>query len=91
MRTLSPEGVVEGNKVRVRVLDHPHTVPYVIEDADGETAMALIYVPTGSNGAPFVADGSLIEMGKDSTKTVAIGDYVKSPRARVVSPQPRWR
>ncbi|MDU0313668.1 fibronectin type III domain-containing protein [Phycicoccus sp. M110.8] len=85
VRTLSPEGVVEGNKVRVRVLDHPHTVPYVIEDADGETAMALIYVPTGSNGAPFVADGSLIEMGKDSTKTVAIGDYVKSPRARVVS------
>ena len=84
-RLLSPEGTIEGNQVRVKVLDHPHTVPYVIRDADGETAMALIFVPTGNNGLPFVVSGSLIEMGKDSTKTVALGDYVKSPRSRVIA------
>ncbi|WP_332027659.1 Ig-like domain-containing protein [Pedococcus sp.] len=81
---LSPEGSVEGNQVRVRVLDHPHTVPYVITDEDGQKAMALVYVPTGSDGAPFVVSGALIEMDKDSSKGVKLADYVKSPRARVV-------
>ena len=84
-RLLSPEGTIVGNQVRVKILDHPHTVPYVIRDADGQTAMALIYVPTGNNGLPFVASGALIEMGKDSTKTVKLGNYVKSPRARVIA------
>ena len=84
-RLLSPEGAIEGNQVRVKVLDHPHTVPYVIRDSDGQTAMALIFVPTGNNGLPFVVSGSLIEMDPDSSKTVALGDYVKSPRARVVA------
>ncbi|HEY7718077.1 MAG TPA: fibronectin type III domain-containing protein [Pedococcus sp.] len=83
-RLLSPEGTIEGNQVRVKVLDHPHTVPYVITDEDGQQAMALIYVPTGSDGSPFVVSGALIEMDKDSTKGVRLADYVKSPRARVV-------
>ncbi|GAB3441340.1 Ig-like domain-containing protein [Phycicoccus ginsengisoli] len=84
VRLLSPEGTIEGNRVRVKVLDHPHTVPYVIQDADGETAMALVYVPTGSDGSPFVVSGALIQMGKDSTLGVKLADYVKSPRARVI-------
>ena len=84
VKTLSPEGAVENNQVRVRILDHPHTVPYVISDEDGETAMALIYVPTGADGAPFVVSGALIEMDKDSTKGVKLADYVKSPRSRVI-------
>ena len=84
VKLLSPEGTIEGNQVRVKVLDHPHTVPYVIEDADGETAMALIYVPTGSDGSPFVVNGALIQMDKDSTKSVRLADYVKSPRSRVI-------
>ncbi len=84
VKTLSPEGAVENNQVRVKILDHPHTVPYVISDEDGETAMALIYVPTGADGAPFVVSGALIEMDKDSTKGVKLADYVKSPRSRVI-------
>jgi hypothetical protein len=84
-RTLSPDGVIEGNQVRVKILDHPHTVPYVISDEDGETAMALIYVPTGNNGSPFVVNGALIQMDKDSSKTVKLTDYVKSPRAKAIS------
>ena len=82
---LSPDGTVEDGQVRVKVKPFPYTVPYVITDEDGLTAMALIYVPTGESGLPFVVSGSLIEMDKDSTKTVKLSDYVKSPRARVVS------
>lgn len=82
---LSPDGKVENGQVRVQVKPFPYTVPYVITDEDGLTAMALIYVPTGESGLPFVVSGALIEMDKDSTKTVKLADYVKSPRARVVS------
>ena len=83
-RLLSGEGTIEGKQVRVKILDHPHTVPYVIRDEDGQTAMALIHVPTGDHGLPFVVSGSLIEMDKDSTEKVSLSTYVKSPRARVI-------
>lgn len=59
-------------------------MPYVIKDEDGLPAMALIHVPTGTNGVPFVVQGALITMDKDSTKTVALEDYVKSTRNRKV-------
>ena len=41
-------------KVRIQLRPQARVVPYVIEDADGAKAMALIYVPTGDNGAPYV-------------------------------------
>lgn len=82
-----PDGSPSGAQqmVRVQVTDSPHTVPYVIQDEDGAEAMALIYVPTGSAGRPFVIDGSLIEMDADSTVTVDLADYVESPRDKPVS------
>jgi hypothetical protein len=78
--TITPDG-----RVSVRILDHPYSVPYVIEDEDGQRAMALIHVPTGANGQPFVVAGTVIELDPDSTETVALNDHVKSPRGRVVS------
>ena len=33
--------------------------------------MAVIYVPTGDKGIPFVVQSALITMDKDSTKQVA--------------------
>ncbi|MFC7490604.1 MULTISPECIES: Ig-like domain-containing protein [unclassified Knoellia] len=85
VEVLSPQGRIEDGKVRVTLLDHPQTVPYVIEDDDQARALALIYVPSGSNAAPFVVEGTLIEMDKDSTKTVKLSDHVKSPRGKAIS------
>lgn len=85
VEVLSPQGTIENGKVRVTLLDHPQTVPYVIEDEDGARALALIYVPAGDNGVPYVVEGALIEIDKDSTKTVALDDYVKSPRGKAIS------
>ncbi|WP_308279545.1 Ig-like domain-containing protein [Phycicoccus mangrovi] len=83
---LSPDAQVTADgRVSVKILDHAYSVPYVIVDEDGEEAMALIHVPTGANGQPFVVAGSLITMDPDSSKTVNLGDYVRSPRGRVVS------
>ncbi len=85
VEVLSSAATIEGNRVRVRVLDHAYSVPYVIEDEDGLRAMALVHVPTGANGQPFVVPAKVIEMDPDSTKTVPLADYVRSPRGRVVS------
>ncbi len=85
VEVLDPTATIENGRVRVRILDHAYAVPYVIEDEDGARAMALIQVPTGSNGAPFVVSGSLIQLDKDATRTVALNDHVRSPRGRVVS------
>ncbi|WP_157622390.1 Ig-like domain-containing protein [Nostocoides sp. Soil756] len=87
VEVLSPDARYDPStrRVSVKILDHPYSVPYVIEDEDGARAMALIHVPTGANGRPFVVQGALIEMDPDSTRTVALNDYVKSPRGRVVS------
>ncbi|MGG5258995.1 Ig-like domain-containing protein [Phycicoccus avicenniae] len=82
---LAPGATVEDGRVRVPILDHPSSVPYVIEDEDGLRAMAVVNVPTGANGQPFVVAGKLVEMDPDSTKTVSLNDFVRSPRDRVVS------
>ncbi|KGN31179.1 fibronectin-binding protein [Knoellia sinensis KCTC 19936] len=85
VEVLSPHGTVENGKVRVTLLDHPQTVPYVIEDEDEAKALALIHVPAGDKGLPFVVEGALIEMDKDSTTTVKLDKYVKSPRGKAIS------
>ncbi|MBM6403529.1 fibronectin type III domain-containing protein [Phycicoccus sp. CSK15P-2] len=83
---LSADAAIDpSGKVRVQVLDHAYSVPYVIQDEDGLQAMALVHVPTGANGQPFVVAGTLVEMDPDSSKTVPLADHVKSPRDRVVS------
>ncbi|WP_404389960.1 Ig-like domain-containing protein [Humibacillus xanthopallidus] len=75
----------EGKKLRIQLRPQARVVPYVIEDADGAVAMALIYVPAGSNGLPYVVDGKTIKMGADSTVKVALGDYVADPRGGTVA------
>ena len=79
------EGVtVVGRQVRIPLLDHPRVVPYVIADADGAKAMALVYVPTADNGPPYVTPGKVVQMDTNGTATVDIGEYVTDPRGRVV-------
>lgn len=75
----------EGRKLRIALRPQARVVPYVIEDADGAQAMALIYVPAGNNGQPYVVAGKTVKMGADSTVKVPLGDYVIDPRGGTVS------
>src|SRR6478736_919608 len=75
----------EGRKLRIQLRPQARVVPYVIEDADGAQAMALIYVPAGNNGLPYVVSGRTVKMGADSTVKVPLGDYVLDPRGGTVS------
>ncbi|WP_404386208.1 Ig-like domain-containing protein [Knoellia locipacati] len=81
---LTPHARITANRVSVDILTHPHTVPYVIEDEDGARAMAVVHVPRGAGGTPFVVEGALIEMDEDATRTVALADYVRSPQGRTL-------
>ena len=79
------EGVtVVGRQVRIQLLDHPRVVPYVIADVDGAKAMALVYVPTADNGAPYVTPGKVVQMDTNGTATVDLAEYVTDPRGRAV-------
>lgn len=78
------ERTADGPRVRVTITDHARTVPYVVEDEDGARGLALIHVPAGSKGRPYVPETALISMDQDATKTVALADYVKSPQGRVL-------
>ncbi|WP_082569705.1 fibronectin type III domain-containing protein [Knoellia sp. Soil729] len=84
VEVLSPNATIVGSKVDVTILDHPYAAPYVIEDEDGARAMAVIHVPRGTGGTPFVVEGALIEMDQDASRTVRLGDYVKSPQGHTL-------
>jgi hypothetical protein len=77
--------VIEGKQVRVTLHPQARVVPYVSEDADGASAMALIYVPAGDNGLPYVVEGKVIRMDADSTVEVDLGDHIVDPRGGQVS------
>lgn len=64
--------------------DHPRAVPYVIQDADGGRAMAVIYVPANGSDTPYVVAGKPIAMDRDATLAVRLADYVADPRGRAV-------
>ncbi|MDN5765698.1 MAG: Ig-like domain-containing protein [Humibacillus sp.] len=84
-KVLADGAVKEGRKVRITLRPEARVVPYVIEDADGAVAMALIYVPAGSNGLPYVVSGKTIKLGADSSAKVNLADYVIDPRGGKVS------
>ncbi|MEI2731990.1 MAG: fibronectin type III domain-containing protein [Dermatophilaceae bacterium] len=75
---------VEDGQVRVVLDDHPRAVPYVIQDADGGRAMAVIYVPANGSDTPYVVAGKPIAMDRDATLAVRLADYVADPRGRAV-------
>ena len=82
----SGDGVTrEGRKLRIQLRPQARVVPYFIEDADGASAMALIYVPAGTTGSPYAVDGKVIKMAADSTVDVPLADYVSDPRGGKVT------
>ena len=70
--------------MRVRILDHPYAVPYVIEDEDGAPGdgpdLGADRQPTAQ---PFVVSGLAHQDGHGlQPHACALNDYVKSPRGR---------
>jgi len=59
-------------------------VPYVVEDADGAQAMAVIYVPMDPPRHLTLMSEGMITMERDGTIGVDLNNYIISPRGRNV-------
>lgn len=73
-----------GDELKVPVLDRAQVIPFQVADAGGALSAAVVYVPAGNGGPPHLSSGGLIELPSDSSRTVALSDYVESPRTQVV-------
>ena len=57
----------------------PKVLPFVVEDGDGASATASVYVPPTGTGLPYVVDDALITLDPGETTTGKISDYVAAP------------
>ena len=71
--------VVGGAQVRADRGAAPKVLPFVVEDADGATAAASVYIPPTGNGLPYVLPGALIQLDSGESMTGKIADYVAAP------------
>ena len=77
-----PAAKIVGGVVSVAVQPTPQVLSYSVKDADGGSSAALIYVPGSGDGTPYAKGVIPLESGKNAT--VALSDYVVSPRDRSV-------
>jgi hypothetical protein len=71
--------VVDGVSVRANRGASPKVLPFVVEDGDGASSTASVYVPPTGTGLPYVVDDALITLDPGETVTGKIGDYVSAP------------
>jgi hypothetical protein len=74
-----PAKVVDGVEVRADRGPAPRVLPFVVEDRDGASASASVYVPPTGNGLPYVVDGALIRLDPGESTTGKLADYVAAP------------
>lgn len=71
--------VVDGVEVRADRGPAPQVLPFVVQDGDGASAAASVYIPPTGNGLPYVVDGALIELDSGASMTGKLSDYVAAP------------
>ena len=76
--------VLDGVEVRANRGPSPQVLPFVVEDRDGASAAASVYIPPTGNGLPYVVDGALIELDPGSSVDGSLADYVSAPDGAVV-------
>lgn len=73
-----------GDELSVPLLSHPQAIPYQVKDSGGAVSAAVVHVPAaGEVGPQLKVDGS-ISMKSNATASFSIGDYVESPRTKIV-------
>ncbi|MCF6378928.1 Ig-like domain-containing protein [Nocardioides KLBMP 9356] len=71
--------VVDDVSVRADRGPAPKVLPFVVEDADGASATASVYVPPTGTGLPTVNDDALVTLDPGETVTGKLSDYVSAP------------
>ncbi len=57
----------------------PRVIPFRVEDADGGSATASVYVPPTGSSRPYVRDDALIKIDSAQSLRVTLDDYVVNP------------
>ena len=78
------QATFDGSTVSVPVLDRGQVIPFQVEDGDGAQAMAVVFVPSLTDGRPTLVSGGLIRMDRNGTRQVNLNDYIESPRHQTV-------
>ena len=74
-----PAKVVDGVEVRADRTAAPQVLPFVVEDRDGASAAASVYVPPTGTGLPYVVEDALIKLDSGDSTTGKLADYVSAP------------
>jgi len=78
---IAADGTVTGIPVTGQI----QAISYTVEDGDGATSSAIIFVPQSGAGAPqLIADVKPVQMDQNSTVTINLADYVFSPHGKDV-------
>jgi hypothetical protein len=70
---------ISGSTITIERRKHPQVVPFRIQDGDGGSATASVYVPSTGEGLPFVKPDAMIELDVNGSVTTDISDHVESP------------
>ncbi len=73
-----------GGDLSVPLTDHAQVIPFQVSDAGGAVSAAVVFVPAAGVGAPKLKSGGSIQLAANTTASFAIGDFVESPRGKVV-------
>ncbi|WP_159081367.1 fibronectin type III domain-containing protein [Nocardioides sediminis] len=70
---------IDGDRVKANRAASPLVVPFRVEDADGASATASLYVPPTGTGIPYVKPDALIELERGGRASGKLEDYVVNP------------
>ncbi|MDF9717698.1 fibronectin type III domain-containing protein [Nocardioides sp. ChNu-153] len=73
------EASTDGRAVEVVRAAHPVVVGFRVEDGTGGAALASLFVPAASEGAPYVLDDALVEVDPGGSTTGELADLVADP------------
>ncbi|WGX98368.1 Ig-like domain-containing protein [Nocardioides sp. L-11A] len=74
----------DAGKVTIPVTAAPQVIPFRVEDGEGATATASIYVPARPTDTPYLKAGAAITLEPGETKDVPIEDLVVDPEGDAV-------
>ncbi len=70
---------IDGDRIKANRAISPQVVPFRVEDADGASATASLYVPPTGTGIPYVEPDALIEIERGGSFSGSLGDYIANP------------
>lgn len=70
---------IDGDRVKANRAASPLVVPFRVEDGDGASATASLYVPPTGTGIPYVLPGALIELERGGDFTGRLDDFIVNP------------